>query len=73
LIVQTQEQFESRAVELATKPELMAAIKSRLAENRLTKPLFNTALYTRHLESVYATAYQRYQDGISPDHIYVAE
>jgi len=73
LIVQTQQQFESRAIELATGPELMAAIKGKLADNRLTKPLFNTGLYTRHIESAYATMYQRYQDGIAPDHIYVAE
>jgi protein O-GlcNAc transferase len=73
LIVQTQEQFESTAIELATRPDRMAAIKSKLAENRLTKPLFNTSLYTRHLESAYAAAYRRYQNGVLPDHIYVAE
>jgi protein O-GlcNAc transferase len=73
LIVQTQEQFERRAIELATRPELMAAIKDKLAENRLTKPLFDTKLYTRHIESAYATAYQRHQNGLPPDHIYVAE
>jgi predicted O-linked N-acetylglucosamine transferase (SPINDLY family) len=73
LIVQTQEQFESMAIELATRPELMTAIKCKLAENRPTKPLFNTKLYTRHLESAYAAMYQRYQGGLSPDHIYVPE
>ena len=73
LIVQTQEQFEMMAIELATRPELMAAIKARLAENRLTKPLFNTKLYTRHIESAYATIHQRYQNSLPPDHIYVAE
>jgi protein O-GlcNAc transferase len=73
LIVQTQEQFESRAIELATRPELMAAIKDKLAENRLTKPLFNTKLYTRHIESAYVGMYQRHQNDLLPDHIYVAE
>jgi protein O-GlcNAc transferase len=73
LIVQTQDQFESMAIELATRPDRLAAIKGKLAENRWTKPLFNTKLYTRHLESAYATAYRRYQSGLLPDHIYVAE
>jgi protein O-GlcNAc transferase len=73
LIIQTQEQFESIAIELATRPELMAAIKDKLVENRLTKPLFNTKLYTRHIESAYAGMYQRHQNGLLPDHIYVAE
>ena len=73
LIVQTQEQFENTAIELATRPELMTAITCKLAENRPTKPLFDTKLYTRHLESAYAAMYQRYQAGLSPDHISVAE
>jgi len=73
LIVQTQEQFESVAIELATKPQLLAAIKDKLSENRLTKPLFDTKLYARHIESAYATMYHRHQNGLLPDHIYVAE
>jgi protein O-GlcNAc transferase len=73
LIVQTQEQFEGTAIELATQPEQMAAIKRKLAENRFTKPLFNTNLYTRHIESAFATMYQRHQDGALPGHIHVAE
>jgi protein O-GlcNAc transferase len=73
LIVQTEEQFESMAIELATRPERMAAIKRRLAENRMTKPLFDTKLYTRHIESAFATMYRRYQDGVARDHIHVAE
>jgi len=73
LIVQTEEQFESMAIELATRPEQMAAIKRRLAENRMTKPLFDTNLYTRHIESAFATMHQRYQDSVARDHIHVAE
>ena len=73
LIVQTRQQFEGMAIELATQPELMAAIKRKLAENRVTKPLFNTNLYTRHIESAFATMYQRRQDGALPYHIHVAE
>jgi hypothetical protein len=28
-------------------------------------------LFTRHLESAYLTMYDRYQQGLEPDHIYV--
>jgi protein O-GlcNAc transferase len=73
LIAQTPQQFESMAIELATKPEALAAIKDKLAQNRLTRPLFDTRLYTRHIESAYAAMYQRHRDGLSPDHIYVPE
>jgi protein O-GlcNAc transferase len=73
LIVQTPEQFESKAIELATRPEVLAAVKEKLAQNRLTKPLFDTNLYTRHIESACAAMYQRHQDGLAPDHIYVTQ
>jgi protein O-GlcNAc transferase len=33
--------------------------------------LFDTKLYTRHIESAYLTMYQRHQDGLAPDHIHV--
>jgi predicted O-linked N-acetylglucosamine transferase (SPINDLY family) len=73
LIVQTPQQFESTAIELATRPEVLAAIKDKLAQNRLTTPLFDTRLHTRHIESAYMAMYQRYQNGLLPDHIYVLE
>jgi protein O-GlcNAc transferase len=73
LIAQTPEQFESIALELATQPMRLAAIKARLVEHRGTMPLFNTELYTRHLESAYEAMYQRRQSGLAPEHILVAE
>jgi protein O-GlcNAc transferase len=72
LIAHTPEQFESRAIELATGPAALAAIKDKLARNRLTTPLFNTDLYTRHIESAYATMLERHRNGLLPDHIHVA-
>ncbi|SDS06307.1 tetratricopeptide repeat protein [Bradyrhizobium canariense] len=73
LIAETQEQFESIAIELATRPDALAAIKAKLAQNRLTRPLFNTELYTRHIESAYTTMYARHQSGLLPDHIDVPQ
>jgi predicted O-linked N-acetylglucosamine transferase (SPINDLY family) len=73
LIAGTQDQFESMAIELATRPERLAAIKHKLAQNRSTKPLFDTKLYTRHIESAYAAMYRRHRDGLLADHIHVAE
>jgi predicted O-linked N-acetylglucosamine transferase (SPINDLY family) len=71
LVVQTQEQFESEAINLATRPGALASIKHKLAQNRSTAPLFDTQLYTRHIESAYVKMYERFQDGLSPDHIRV--
>jgi predicted O-linked N-acetylglucosamine transferase (SPINDLY family) len=59
------------AVELATSHEKLQIIKVELAKNRLRAPLFNTALYTKHIEAAYRAMYERYQAGLPPDHIVV--
>jgi predicted O-linked N-acetylglucosamine transferase (SPINDLY family) len=71
LITTSQEQYESVAIELATDPEKLKIIKDKLADNIATAPLYDTPLFTRHLESAYLTMYDRYQQGLDPEHIYV--
>ena len=71
LITHTKEEYLSLAVELAKNPNKLAAIKAKLAENRLTTPLFDTQLFAKHIEAAYQAAYDRYQAGLPPDHIYV--
>jgi len=73
LITTTQEQYESLAIELATKPDKLKIIKDKLAKKLPTAPLYDTPLFTRHLESAYLTMYDRYQQGLDPDHIYVED
>ena len=69
LITTTLEAYEQMAIELATYPERLAATKHKLAENRLTTPLFDTKLFTKHIEAAYTVMYQRHQAGLAPDHI----
>ena len=71
LITETEEQYETLALEFASNPKKLAQIKEKLAANRLSAPLFNTEQYTRHLENGYQQAYQRYFDGKHPDTITV--
>ncbi|MGY4572963.1 O-linked N-acetylglucosamine transferase family protein [Bradyrhizobium sp. USDA 3256] len=71
LIAQSPETYERMAVDLATRPEKLAALKTRLAANRLTAPLFDTKRFTRHVEAAYTAMYERHQAGIAPDHIVV--
>jgi predicted O-linked N-acetylglucosamine transferase (SPINDLY family) len=71
LITTNQEQYESLAIELATNPEKLKIIKDKLVSNLSTAPLYDTPLFTRHLESAYSMMYDRYQRGLDPDHIYV--
>ena len=73
LITETEQEYESLILDLATNPKRLGAIKLKLAANRLSKPLFNTELFTKHLEDGYQRAYQQYFDGKEPEAIYVPE
>ena len=71
LITESEEAYEALALELATQPARHQQIKAKLEANRLTRPLFNTEQYTRHLETAYQMAYDRYFDGQEKQHIFV--
>jgi predicted O-linked N-acetylglucosamine transferase (SPINDLY family) len=71
LITTTKEEYESLAIELATDPEKLKIIKDKLVSNLSTAPLYDTKLFTKNLESAYSIMYDRYQQGLDPDHIYV--
>jgi len=71
LITTKPEDYEALAIQLATHPEQLAALKQKLATNRLTYPLFDTPLFTRHIESAYRAMFERYQADLAPEHIYV--
>ena len=73
LITSSPQAYEALAIELATNPAKLRAIKLRLSENRLTRPLFNTQLFTSHIEAAYTAMYERYQTGLPPDHIYLPQ
>jgi len=64
--------YESLALELATKPKKINSLKEKLAANRLTHPLFNTARFTKHFESAYRAMLDRHLAGLKPAHITVA-
>jgi predicted O-linked N-acetylglucosamine transferase (SPINDLY family) len=71
LVTTTKQDYEELILELATNPTRLAKVKEKLATNRLNQPLFNTELYTSHLESGYQQAYQNYFDGNPPQTITV--
>jgi predicted O-linked N-acetylglucosamine transferase (SPINDLY family) len=71
LIVATAEDYECRAIELARHPEMLASVKRKLHDNRLTTPMFDTALFTKHMEAAYAMMVERHRAGLAPDDIIV--
>jgi len=66
LIAHTQEQYETKAIELAKDPAKLNVIKGKLKRNRTTTPLFNSNLFAGHIEAAYEEMYARYQAGLPP-------
>jgi predicted O-linked N-acetylglucosamine transferase (SPINDLY family) len=71
LVTLTREEYVEMAIDLARQPERRKAIRQKLADNRLTAPLFDTVLFARHIEAGYAAMIERHNAGLPPDHIVV--
>jgi predicted O-linked N-acetylglucosamine transferase (SPINDLY family) len=72
LITENLAEYEALALKLATTPAFLADLRSRLARNRHTHPLFDIDRFRRHLESAYTTMYQRWSRGEAPASILVS-
>jgi predicted O-linked N-acetylglucosamine transferase (SPINDLY family) len=66
LVTRSLEEYEGLALRLANDPERLQDIRVRLATNRDMTPLFDTASYTRDLESAYLTMWERHLKGEPP-------
>ena len=71
LVTTSIDDYERLAIELASQPERLAKLRQQLDENRLSKPLFDTARYTRHIEDAFTQMYERYHSDLAPEHIFV--
>lgn len=69
LITKSKEEYEKLILDLALNPEKLLRLKVKLSNNKLKKPLFNTKLYTRNLESGFQAAYELYCNGNKPKDI----
>ena len=72
LITPNLESYEALAIDLATHPQKMAALKQRLVQNRATHRLFNAKLYLQNYEKLLAEMHERYHADLLPDLITVA-
>jgi predicted O-linked N-acetylglucosamine transferase (SPINDLY family) len=71
LVTNTEQQYESLAIELAINPQKLADIKLRLVKNLLSAPLFNTPRFTKNLETAYQKMYEIHRAGMPAEHIYI--
>ncbi len=69
LVTHTHKEYEGMAIELANNLIRLKEIKNELEKNKLEKPLFNTKLFTKHIESAYTEIHKKYIKNKKPDHI----
>ena len=60
LITYSSKEYEDLAVEFATDASKLKNIKNKLEINKNKLPLFNTKLFTSHIEQAYFEMYKRY-------------
>ncbi|MGE5640790.1 MAG: tetratricopeptide repeat protein [Clostridia bacterium] len=63
--------YEALAIRLARAPQELAALKERLERGGATSALFDSARFTRGLESAYEGMWDRWRSGRPSDHIRV--
>jgi predicted O-linked N-acetylglucosamine transferase (SPINDLY family) len=73
LIMQTEADYRQMAIALAQDQAKHASLREKLAHNRVSQPLFDAPLYTRHLEQAYQAIHARHLQGLAPDHIDLRE
>jgi len=71
LVTESQEEYESAAINLAHSPERMSSIKNKLDKNKLIMPLFDAPLFTKNIEAAYIKMTELHRNQSSPVDIVV--
>ena len=58
--------YRECALKLARNPQMLAALRARLAAHRDSFPLFKTQRFTLHIEAAYTAMWERHQRGDPP-------
>ena len=72
LVTSSLAEYEELAINLTRNPVRLAALKAKLARAKATEPLFDTAGYTRHLESAFIAMMGRHRAGLPPADIVIS-
>ena len=65
--------YQRLAVHLANNPDELQSYRDRLAENRMTSPLFDTTRFVRNLERAYRSMWENHVAGNPPEAFVVIE
>lgn len=66
LVTHSLADYESLALELARDPSRLKSLRDKLARNRLTEPLFDTARFTKNIETAYRRMWEIHERGEAP-------
>ncbi len=66
LVTHSLDEYEALALRLAREASFLDAIKTRLAQNLKTHPLFDGDRFRRHIEAAYVTMWETWQRGERP-------
>ena len=66
-ILPTLNEYEETAIHLATDQQSLQALKARLEENRLSRPLFDTQRRVKHIERAFEHMWERHLSGQPPE------
>jgi protein O-GlcNAc transferase len=67
LVTHSLADYQALALRLALQPAALAELRTQLAHDRTTCPLFDTDRFRRALEAAYVTMWQRTQRGQPAD------
>ena len=66
LVADSLASYRERALDLARHPENLAALRSKLATQRASMPLFDSQCFARGLEAAYGAMMDRHRRGLAP-------
>ena len=66
LVTNSAQEYEELASKLAQDRDLLHSLRSKLQQNRLTHPLFDTDRFRRNIEKAYTTMWETSQRGDAP-------
>lgn len=69
LVTESLPAYRALILDLVANRGRLAALRERVAANRLTAPLFDSVRYTKHLERAYEAMWERRLAALPPDHI----
>ena len=69
LITKNSIDYEKKAIEFGNDLKKIINLKKKIETNKFIKPLFNTKLFTNHIEQAYIEMQKKYQEKRLPENI----